>query len=132
MYMCIISQIGLSVYFSHFYLSPLLMVILKGLNILYSFLYRKYINHILDFLLLPSHSHKWPPLSVTCCLFLSFIHSLVWQRIAITLVISENLPCCLRISWENGIIRPRLFSRLLKHPGRLIFNYIARTSGEAS
>jgi hypothetical protein len=32
--------------FFHFYLSPLLMVIWTGLKILYSFLYRKYINHI--------------------------------------------------------------------------------------
>jgi hypothetical protein len=49
-------------YFSSFYLSRLLMVILTGLKILYSFLYREYINHIhlLNFLLLPSLSHMWP------------------------------------------------------------------------
>jgi hypothetical protein len=48
-------------YFSPFYLSPLLMVISTGLHILYSFSYRKYINHIhlFNFLLLPS-----PPVSV--------------------------------------------------------------------
>jgi hypothetical protein len=43
-------------YFSSFYLSPLLMVVSTSLKILYSFLYREYINHIhlLYFLLLPS------------------------------------------------------------------------------
>jgi hypothetical protein len=42
--------------FSPFYLSPLLMVIPTGLNILYSFLNRKCITliHLLNFLLLPS------------------------------------------------------------------------------
>jgi hypothetical protein len=45
-------------YFSPFYLSPLLRAISTGLKILDSFLYRKYINHIhlLNFLLLPSLS----------------------------------------------------------------------------
>jgi hypothetical protein len=45
-------------YFSPFYLSPILMVISTGSKILYSFLYRKYINHVhlLNFLLLPSFS----------------------------------------------------------------------------
>jgi hypothetical protein len=49
-------------------LSPLLMVISTGLKILYSYLYGKYINyiHLLNFLLLPSLSHMWPPFSVTC------------------------------------------------------------------
>jgi hypothetical protein len=44
-------------HFSPFYLSPLLMEISTGLNILYSFLYRKCINyiHFLNFLL-PSSS----------------------------------------------------------------------------
>jgi hypothetical protein len=44
------------------------MVISKGLNILYSLLYRKYINciHLLNFLLLPSLFQMWPPLSVNC------------------------------------------------------------------
>jgi hypothetical protein len=47
---------------------PLLMVVSTGLKIWYSFLYSKYINHIhlLSFFLLPSPSHMWPPLSVTC------------------------------------------------------------------
>jgi hypothetical protein len=42
-------------HYSPFYLSPLLMVILSGLNIPYSYLYRKYINqiHLLYFLELP-------------------------------------------------------------------------------
>jgi hypothetical protein len=42
-------------YFSPFYLSPLLMLISTGLKFLCSFLYRKHINHIhlLSFLLLP-------------------------------------------------------------------------------
>jgi hypothetical protein len=43
--------------FSFFYLSPFLMVVSMDLKILYSFLYRKYINHIhlLNVLLLPPH-----------------------------------------------------------------------------
>jgi hypothetical protein len=42
-------------YFSSFYLNSFLMVISTGLKILYSFLYREYINHIhLNFSLLPS------------------------------------------------------------------------------
>jgi hypothetical protein len=55
-------------YFSPFYLSLFLMVISTGLKILYAFLYREYINHIhlLNFLLLPSLSYMWPPLSMTC------------------------------------------------------------------
>jgi hypothetical protein len=54
--------------FSPFYISPLLMVTSTGLQILYPFLYRKYINHIhlLNFLLLPSASHMWPAFIVTC------------------------------------------------------------------
>jgi hypothetical protein len=53
-YISIIIQIGSS-YFSPFYLSPLLLLISTGLKILYSFLYRKYINlHLLYFLLLSS------------------------------------------------------------------------------
>jgi hypothetical protein len=46
-------------YFSPFFLGPVLMVISTGLKILHSFLYRKHINHIhlLIFLLLPSLSH---------------------------------------------------------------------------
>jgi hypothetical protein len=47
-------------YFSPFYLSPLLMVISTGLKVLYSFSYRKYFNHVhLHFLLSPS-----PPINV--------------------------------------------------------------------
>jgi hypothetical protein len=55
-------------YFLPFYLSRLLMVISTGLKILYSFLYRKYINyiHLLNFILLPSFSCMWPSLSITC------------------------------------------------------------------
>jgi hypothetical protein len=47
MYICIITQLGSFPLFFSFYLSPLLMVISAGLKILYSFLYRKYINHTL-------------------------------------------------------------------------------------
>jgi hypothetical protein len=62
-------------HFSSFYLSPLLMVILTGLNIMYSYLCRKYINHIhlLYFFLSPSPLHKCPSLSMTCFSFLSSI-----------------------------------------------------------
>jgi hypothetical protein len=44
------------------------MVISTGLQILYSFLYREYINHIqlLNSLLSPSPSQMWHPLSMTC------------------------------------------------------------------
>jgi hypothetical protein len=53
-HICIITQIGSSSLFFSFLLSSLLLVISKGLKILYSLLYRKYINHIhlLNFLLL--------------------------------------------------------------------------------
>jgi hypothetical protein len=58
--------------FCSFYLSPPLST---GLKTLYSFLYRKYINHIhlLNFLLLPSLSRMWLPLarpvfSNYCCI----------------------------------------------------------------
>jgi hypothetical protein len=64
---CIITQIVSSS--SFFFLPyPLFMVISTGLKIIYSFSYRKCINHIhlLNFLFLPSLSHMWPPLSVTC------------------------------------------------------------------
>jgi hypothetical protein len=49
------------------YISPFLRAVSTGLKILYSFLYRKYINHIHlpNFLLLPSPSLMWHPLSVT-------------------------------------------------------------------
>jgi hypothetical protein len=48
-------------YFSSFYLRPFLMLISAMLKILYSFLYKDYINHIhlLNFLLLCSPSHMW-------------------------------------------------------------------------
>jgi hypothetical protein len=51
--------------FSPFYFSPLFMVISTGLKILYSFLYRKYINliHLLNFLLLCSFTSLWPLLA---------------------------------------------------------------------
>jgi hypothetical protein len=39
LYICIVTQIGSSPLFSPFYLSPLLMVIIADLIILYSFLY---------------------------------------------------------------------------------------------
>jgi hypothetical protein len=54
-------------YFSSFFLSPLFMIS-TGLKNLYSFLYRECINHLhlLNFLLLPSLSHMWPPLTLTC------------------------------------------------------------------
>jgi hypothetical protein len=54
-YVYFITRIGLSLLFFSFYLSPLLTVILTGLKVLYSFLYREYINHIhlLNLLLLP-------------------------------------------------------------------------------
>jgi hypothetical protein len=50
-------------YFSPFYLSPILIVISTDSKILYSFLYRKYINHVhlLNFLLLPSFSDLTSP-----------------------------------------------------------------------
>jgi hypothetical protein len=55
-----------SIFFS-FYLSSFLMVVSASLKILYSFLYREYINHIhvLSFLLLPYPSHMWLPLTMT-------------------------------------------------------------------
>jgi hypothetical protein len=57
--MCIITQIGSSPLFFSFYLSPFLMVISTGFKILYSLLYRNYINHIyLNFLLLLLTSPK--------------------------------------------------------------------------
>jgi hypothetical protein len=54
-------------YFSPFYLGPLLKVISTGLNIQSSFLYRKCINHIhlLNFLLLSSPPVSALPLSMT-------------------------------------------------------------------
>jgi hypothetical protein len=57
-----------SLYYSPFYLNPLLMVISGGLEVLYLYLCRKCINHIhlLYFLHLLSFSHMWPPLSMTC------------------------------------------------------------------
>jgi hypothetical protein len=53
-------------YFSSFYLSPFFIVVLTSLKILYSLLYREYINHIclLNYLLLPSLSNMWPLLSM--------------------------------------------------------------------
>jgi hypothetical protein len=62
-------------YFSPFYLSPLLTVILTNLKILYSILYTKYITHIhlFNFLLLPSFSHWWPPLSTPCFFYVAYI-----------------------------------------------------------
>jgi hypothetical protein len=69
---------GVSLWYFHIYiyLSPSLFLLLYifllstlvPLKIPYSFLYRKYIDHIhlLSFLLLPSLSYMWPPLSVTC------------------------------------------------------------------
>jgi hypothetical protein len=47
-------------YFSLFYFIPYIMVISTSLKILYSFLYRRYINHIhlLNLFLLPSLSHE--------------------------------------------------------------------------
>jgi hypothetical protein len=58
--------IGSSLFFS-FYLNPFLMTVSANLRILYSFLYKEYINHIhlLSFLLLPYFSCMWLPLSVT-------------------------------------------------------------------
>jgi hypothetical protein len=55
-------------YFTSFYLSPLLRVTSTGLKILYSSLYREYIKHIhlLNFLLLHFPLPMWLPLSVTC------------------------------------------------------------------
>jgi hypothetical protein len=84
MYICIIIWIVSSPLFFSFYLSPLLMLFSKGLKILYSFLYRKYIIHIylLSFLLLlPS------PLSVICfwkhclllyCIYLPHVRENMW------------------------------------------------------
>jgi hypothetical protein len=58
-------------YFSSFYLSPLLMVVSTVLKILYSFLYRGYINHIhfLNFPLLPLPSCLCPYFSATFFFF---------------------------------------------------------------
>jgi hypothetical protein len=55
MYIVLWPELVHPLHFSPFYLSSLLMVISTGLNILYLFLYRKYINHIhlLYFLPLP-------------------------------------------------------------------------------
>jgi hypothetical protein len=58
----LLAQFGSSPLF-FFYLSPFLMVVSTSLKILYSFLHRKYINHI--HLLLPSPSCMWPLLSVS-------------------------------------------------------------------
>jgi hypothetical protein len=54
--------------FLFYYHSLFLMVVSASLKILYWFLYRAYISHIhlLNFFLLPSPSHMWPPLSMTC------------------------------------------------------------------
>jgi hypothetical protein len=67
-HICIRTWIGSSPIFFPFYFSPLLMLISICLKILYSFLYKKYINHIhfLNFLILPSLSFMWTLLSVTC------------------------------------------------------------------
>jgi hypothetical protein len=81
-YTCIITWIGSSLYFSPFCLSRLLMDISTDLNILYSFLYRKYINHAhFNFLLLSSLSHiclslsVWPVFhTVTCICIRSILH----------------------------------------------------------
>jgi hypothetical protein len=66
-YIYIITPLAQLFYFSSFYLSPFLMVVSTGLKILCSFLYRKYVNHVhlCNFLLLPSLSCVWPPLSMT-------------------------------------------------------------------
>jgi hypothetical protein len=54
MYICIIAWFESTLLFSSFYLNPSLMVISLGLKIVFSFLYRVYLNniHLLDFLLL--------------------------------------------------------------------------------
>jgi hypothetical protein len=59
-----------TLYFASFYLSPSFMAVSTTLKILYSFLYRGYINHVegeylLKFLL-SSPSCMWPLFSVTC------------------------------------------------------------------
>jgi hypothetical protein len=66
------------------YLS-LLMAVSSGLRILCSFLYSLYINHIrvFNFLLLPSPSHMWNPLSMTCfsycCICIRSVFS-IWEK----------------------------------------------------
>jgi hypothetical protein len=39
-------KVGHSLHYSPFYLSPLLMAISTGVNVSYSYTYRKYIHHI--------------------------------------------------------------------------------------
>jgi hypothetical protein len=65
-YMCYKTSSFISSIFSSFYHWLILMVVSAGLTILYSFLYRRYVNHFhrLSFLLLPCSSCMWPSLSV--------------------------------------------------------------------
>jgi hypothetical protein len=100
MYICNIDEMVHLLCFSSFYLSPFvhtffgsflphpfLMVIWNSLKILYTFLYREYINHIhlLNFFLLSCPSQMWPPFSVTCfpqycCICVRYIFQ-IWQKI---------------------------------------------------
>jgi hypothetical protein len=83
MYICIVTlspELVHPLCFSPFYLSPLLMVISTALKILYSLVYRKYINriYVLNFLPLPSLSCMWPALSMNYfskhCFYLYWVY----------------------------------------------------------
>jgi hypothetical protein len=65
---CIIAQIGPTPLFFFFLPQSLSYGGFSYFKFLYSFLCREYISHInlLNFLLLPSLSHMWLPLSITC------------------------------------------------------------------
>jgi hypothetical protein len=71
MHICTRTPTGSSLFccFFSLYLSTFLIVVSISLWILQSFLYRENINHIylINFLLLPSTSHMWLPLSVAYC-----------------------------------------------------------------
>jgi hypothetical protein len=80
-------------YFFSFYLSPFMMVVSTSLKILYSFLYRKCINHIhlINFLLF------CPPISYMTFLylFLMTINKIIaWSFAFCVKIFNSFKPCC--------------------------------------
>jgi hypothetical protein len=79
-FVCLIAPL-----FFSFYLSPILMVVSKGLKILYSFLFRKYINHIhlLNFHYSPSSISDfpltWPVFHNIACICIGSVFH-IWEK----------------------------------------------------
>jgi hypothetical protein len=97
-------------YFSSFYLGPILMVVSKGLKIIYSLLHRKFINHIhpLNFLLytfplIYDLPFVWP-IFQNIAVFVSGIHSTYEEKHAAFILL--NLTNSLKMMFSSSIYLP--------------------------